>query len=627
MWTRRRSTRFIEFLHAFAQRYGTDIHTPFASLPEEFKNALFYGTGEGGCVPTNDFGRSIAFEGLVPLLQRRLRKAEAKHTAAGLHKFMAFKPCPACQGARLRPEARSVKINTLSIHHIAAMPVREALLFLKRLSIEGQRAPVAERVLREITLRLEFLQDVGLAYISLDRNAHSLSSGELQRIRLATQMGAGLTGVLYVLDEPSIGLHSKDHHMLMHTLARMRDMGNTILVVEHDRQTIMSADHVIELGPGAGVRGGRIVFSGPPEALLSSDSLTGQYISGRLTISGPARRRSGTGRSIRLSGATHHNLKNLQVDFRLGCLTCVTGVSGSGKSSLVIDTLYGALMQRLARRPMRSGRYSTISGLEHVDTVISIDQLPLGRTPRSNAATYIGLFAFIRELYSKTPDARVRGYTSGRFSFNARGGRCEACRGDGVVKVEMHFLPDFYVPCETCRGKRYNRETLEVRFKGRSIADVLAMTADEAMRLFAHMGVIRQRLQTLVDVGLGYLQLGQAGTTLSGGEAQRIKLARELSKRATGRTVYILDEPTTGLHLHDIHQLMRVLNRLVDAGNTVIMIEHHLDIIKAADQVIDLGPEGGDGGGYVIGAGTPEQIAANENSDTGKFLSAALART
>ncbi len=626
IWANRRSQRFLAFLKRFAHQYGADIHTPFADLPEEFKAALFFGIAAAGSESLNGGTRAIAFKGLVPQLEQRFQKAESKQSGGELRRFMTSKTCPACRGARLNPEALAVKIDTRAIHEFTAMPVRQALACLKRLPIQGRRALIAERLIREIELRLQFLLDVGLDYVSLDRSTRSLSGGELQRIRLATQIGARLTGVLYVLDEPSIGLHPKEHRMLLNILRRMRDMGNTVLVVEHDLQTIRSADHVIELGPGAGANGGHIVFSGPPEALFESDSLTGQYIGGRLKIKAPQRRRTGSGASIRITGAARHNLKNIRVDFRLGCITCVTGVSGSGKSTLAVDVLYRSLAGHFSGSPPREGDYAAISGLEHVAAAIHIDQSPIGRTPRSNPAIYTGAFAFIRELYSRTRDARVRGYRAGRFSFNARGGRCEACGGEGVVKVEMQFLPDLYVPCEVCRGKRYNRETLEVRFKGYTIADILEMTVDQALGLFSHFAAIRDRLQTLADVGLGYVQLGQAGTTLSGGEAQRVKLARELSRRDTGRTVYILDEPTIGLHLHDIHRLLVVLNRLVDAGNTVVMIEHNLEVIQAADQVIDLGPGGGDRGGYVIAAGTPEQIAAEARSDTGKFLAELLAR-
>jgi excinuclease ABC subunit A len=630
MWSNRRSADFFRFLDALARQYGTDINTPFKNLPETFKAVLFYGTScpsPVSALNARDSAGLITFEGLLPLLQRRYRSAEAKMADSGFRRYMVRQSCPECQGARLRPEARSVRINQLAIHEVAALPVNRAIHFFTQLPLEGQQAVVAHRLVREIVLRLELLRDLGLDYLSLDRGAQTLSGGELQRIRLATHIGAKLTGVLYVLDEPSIGLHQRDHRMLLRSLMRMRDMGNTILVVEHDRDTIMAADHVIELGPGAGEQGGRVVYCGPPEALLAGDTLSGLYFSGRRKIDTPAKRRSGSGGSLRIIGARHHNLKNIQIDFLLGCLTCVTGVSGSGKSTLVIDTLFRALAEHLYRKPLRPGRYDAISGFEQVDKAINIDQSPIGRTPRANPATYTGLFSYIRELYSRTPDARIRGYKAGRFSFNAHGGRCEACQGDGVVKVEMHFLPDIHVTCDVCRGRRYNRETLHVRFKGHTIADVLEMTVDQALSLFEHIGSLRERLRMLADVGLGYIRLGQAGTTLSGGEAQRIKLARELCKRETGRTVYILDEPTTGLHLHDIHHLMQVLNRLVDAGNTVIMIEHNLDVIKTADRVIDLGPEGGAEGGYVMGTGTPEEIAALKTSHTGRFLAAALSTT
>jgi excinuclease ABC subunit A len=628
-WAKRRSADFNQFLNTLARQYGADIHTPFQNLPEVFKTALFYGTDHCALVhPSTSHASSDfeSFEGLIPLLQRRYRQAATGMTEREPRRFTSLQQCPDCRGARIRLEARSVKINSTAIHEVAALPVDQALLFFRQMTIEGQQAIVAERVIREIILRLEFLKNVGLSYLSLDRSVHTLSGGELQRIRLATQICARLTGVLYVLDEPSVGLHQRDHRMMLETLLRLRDMGNTVLVVEHDCDTIMAADHVIELGPGAGAQGGRVVFSGPPQTLLAANTLTGQYLSGRRKIATFGNRRSGNGRYIRISGAAHHNLKSIQVDFQLGCLTCVTGVSGSGKSTLVIDTLFRALAQYLYRTPHPPGRYDAISGMEQIDKVINIDASPIGRSPRSNPVTFTGLFSLLRELYSKTPDARIRGYKAGRFSFNSPGGRCEACRGEGVVKVEMHFLPDIYVLCEVCRGRRYNRETLQVRFKGHSVADILEMTVEQAMSLFEHIGSIRERLRILADVGLGYIQLGQAGTTLSGGEAQRVKLARELCKPETGRTVYILDEPTTGLHLHDIHHLMLLLNRLVDAGNTVIMIEHNPDAIKTADWVIDLGPEGGPAGGYLIGAGTPEEISALEASHTGRCLATVLSK-
>jgi excinuclease ABC subunit A len=530
--------------------------------------------------------------------------------------------CPVCRGARLKPESMAVKIEGRAIHEIAALTINQALSFFRHLRLEDKKALIAEKIVQKISERLEFLRDVGVAYLTLDRAAHTLSGGESQRIRLATQIGAKLTGVLYVLDEPSIGLHPRDNEKLLRILKKMRDLGNTLLVVEHDPETILAADYVIDMGPGAGVRGGQIVFAGPPQALAQSDdSLTGRYLSGRLTIPVPAQRRPGVNKLITLVGAGHNNLKKITVDFPLGCMICVTGVSGSGKSSLVIETLYNALCRHLYQSEIPAGHFEQIKGLNHIDKVINIDQSPIGKTPHSNPGTYTGVFNAIRDLFSKTPEARIRGYHAGRFSFNIKGGRCESCRGDGMIKIEMHFLPDIYVPCDVCHGRRYNRETLEVRYKGKNIAEVLDMTVNQAWTYFERLGgSIRQILQTLIDVGLGYIHLGQSAPTLSGGEAQRVKLARELGKRGTGRTLYILDEPTTGLHMEDINKLLMVLNRLVDKGNTVVVIEHNLDVIKTADHVIDLGPEGGDGGGYVMAAGTPEELVCQPTSYTGAFL-------
>jgi excinuclease ABC subunit A len=530
--------------------------------------------------------------------------------------------CSACGGARLKPESRAVKIEGCAIHEIAALPITQALTFFRRLRLDGKQALIAEKITRKISERLEFLGDVGVAYLTLDRPAHTLSGGESQRIRLATQIGAKLTGVLYVLDEPSIGLHPRDNEKLLGTLRKMRDLGNTVLVVEHDPETIMAADHVIDMGPGAGMHGGEIVFTGPPRALaLSDDSLTGRYLSGRLTIPIPAQRRTSGSRRLTVIGARQNNLKEITVDFPLGCMICVTGVSGSGKSSLVIETLYNALCRYLYGSNVTTGPHKRIDGLDHIDKVINIDQSPIGKTPHSNPGTYTGVFNAIRDLFSKTPEARIRGYKAGRFSFNVKGGRCESCKGDGIVKIEMHFLPDVYVPCDVCHGRRYNRETLEVRYKGKNISEVLDMTVNQAWTCFERLGgSIRQILQTLIDVGLGYVHLGQSAPTLSGGEAQRVKLARELGKRGTGRTLYILDEPTTGLHMEDINKLLLVLNRLVDKGNTVVVIEHNLDVIKTADHVIDLGPEGGEAGGYVIATGSPEELACQPASYTGAFL-------
>lgn len=625
-WANRQSIYFIEFLEAFTQAFGTDIYTPFKQLPESFRKALLYGSGQQVVrfAVDRDTGRHLhnkPFEGLIPQLQRRYHDTDSSQAREEIRQYMAFQPCPDCHGARLRPESRAVKIDGHAIFQVAAQSVSQAIAFFRALRLEGQQALIAEKIIREIIERLEFLDDVGLSYLTLDRAAHTLSGGESQRIRLATQIGAKLTGVLYVLDEPSIGLHQRDNRKLLQTLLRMKALGNTVLVVEHDRETIEAADYVIDMGPGAGMQGGHVVFAGPAQALpLAENSLTGQYLSGRRQIPIPSQRRPGNGKAITITGASQHNLKQITISFPLGCMVCVTGVSGSGKSSLVIDTLFGALAQHLYQSRTTAGRHETIEGLQHIDRVIHIDQSPLGRTPRSNPSTYTGLFAFIRDLFSKTVEARMRGYKPGRFSFNVKGGRCEACTGDGIVKIEMHFLPDIYVPCDVCRGKRYNRETLEVRFKGRNIAEVLDMTVQQAIDFFQNIAVIREKLQTLAEVGLGYIHLGQSATTLSGGEAQRIKLARELSKRSTGRTLYILDEPTTGLHMEDIRQLLQVLDRLVASGNTVVIIEHNLDVIKCADHIIDLGPEGGDGGGYLIGTGTPEEIAQRPGSYTGQYL-------
>jgi excinuclease ABC subunit A len=533
-----------------------------------------------------------------------------------------FQTCPACRGARLKPESLAVKIEGRSIHEITTLDISQALFFFRQMRLEGQKAMIAEKIIQKIRERLDFLHDVGVAYLTLDRATHTLSGGESQRIRLATQIGAKLTGVLYVLDEPSIGLHPRDNQKLLCSLMKMRDMGNTVLVVEHDQETIMAADHVIDMGPGAGMQGGQIVFAGPPQALVLSDtSLTGRYLGGRLTIPVPMHRRPGNGRRITLIGASHNNLKEITVDFPLGCMICVTGVSGSGKSSLVIETLYKALCRHLYKSEIAAGPYEGIKGLAYIDKAIDIDQSPIGKTPNSNPGTYTGVFDAIRDIFSKTPEARIRGYKAGRFSFNVKGGRCESCKGDGIIKIGMHFLPDVYVPCDVCNGKRYNRETLEVRYKGKNIAEVLDMTVNQAWTYFERLGgSIRQILQTLIDVGLGYIHLGQSAPTLSGGEAQRMKLARELGKHGTGRTLYILDEPTTGLHMEDINKLLMVLNRLVDKGNTVVVIEHNLDVIKTADHVIDLGPEGGNGGGYVMATGSPEELTYQPTSYTGAFL-------
>jgi len=631
-WAGRQSAYFIEFLEAFTHSYGTDIYTPFKDLPDDFREALFHGSGDKIIQFTmeHNAGRQVhdnPFEGLIPQLLRRYRGTESSQVREEIQRYMAFHPCPACDGARLRPESRAVKVNDMGIHQVAALSIADAIAFFRSLPLEGHKALIAAKIVQDIIERLDFLSDVGLPYLSLNRAAHTLSGGESQRIRMATQIGAKLTGVLYVLDEPSIGLHQRDHRKLLKTLLKMRDLGNSVLVVEHDQETIAAADYVIDMGPGAGMHGGHVVFAGSAQDLLFSEkSLTGQYLSGKRQIALPAQRRSVNGATITISGAKHNNLKSITASFPLGCFICVTGVSGSGKSSLVIDTLYRALAQHVYHSPMTAGQYDRIEGLKFIDKVINIDQSPIGRTPRSNPGTYSGAFSFIRDLFSKTPEARMRGFKAGRFSFNVKGGRCEACGGEGIVKIEMHFLPDIYVPCDVCRGKRYNRETLEVRFKGKNISEVLDLTITEALVLFQNFGAVREKMQTLVEVGLGYIHLGQSATTLSGGEAQRVKLARELSKKGTGRTIYIMDEPTTGLHMEDINQLLQVLNRLVDGGNTVLVIEHNLDVIKTADHIIDLGPEGGDEGGFIIGTGTPEKIALLPGSYTGQFLKSILMR-
>ncbi|MGD8769131.1 MAG: excinuclease ABC subunit UvrA, partial [Desulfobacterales bacterium] len=538
-----------------------------------------------------------------------------------IKRYMNFRHCPECHGAKLNRASRSVKVGGLTIFETTQLSVASAHTFFKKLTLTGKKEIIAKRILKEIRERLGFLENVGLSYLTLDRSASTLSGGEGQRIRLATQIGSKLTGVLYVLDEPSIGLHQRDNQRLLATLLQMRDLGNTVLVVEHDEETIHASDHVIDMGPGAGVRGGEVVFSGHPEALLNEKkSLTGQYLSGRRYIEVPSSRRLGHKKKLIIKGASQNNLKNIDVEFPLGCFICITGVSGSGKSSLVLETLYHVLAQKLYHARTPAGIHSRVLGIELIDKVININQSPIGRTPRSNPGTYTGVFTYIRELFSRTPEARMRGYKPGRFSFNVKGGRCEACRGDGIIKIEMHFLPDVYVACDVCRGKRYNRETLEIKYKGKNIADILDMTANQSFSFFEKINNIRSKLQTLIDVGLGYIHIGQPATTLSGGEAQRVKLSRELSKKGTGNTVYILDEPTTGLHMDDINKLLNVLSRLVQAGNTVIVIEHNMDVIKTADHIIDLGPEGGDEGGNIVGCGTPEQIANINGSYTGQFL-------
>ena len=626
MWANRNTMHHIEFLDALTAHYGADIYTPYKDLSPDFKKVLLHGSGDQEIAfyferDDRRYNYQKTFEGLIPNLQRRYTETESHQVREDIKQYLTFRPCRSCAGARLNVQSRSVKIADLPIHEISAQSIDSVRRILEQLNLSGTKAAIADRILKEIVQRLGFLENVGLAYLNLDRTAATLSGGESQRIRLATQIGSKLTGVLYVLDEPSIGLHQRDNQKLLDTLFEMRDLGNTVLVVEHDDETIRSADYVVDMGPQAGLNGGQVVFAGAPTALHNSaESLTGQYLSGRRRIVLPEKRRTGNKRKLVVRGAAANNLKDIDVAFPLGCLTCVTGVSGSGKSTLVLETVYKALSQRLYHAHVTSGKHSAIEGLDYIDKVVNIDQSPIGKTPRSNPGTYTGLFTPIRDLFAKTPESRMRGFKPGRFSFNVKGGRCEACGGDGIIKIEMHFLPDVYVTCDVCRGKRYNRETLEIRYKGKNITDVLDMTVNQALLFFKRIEIIRTKLQTLVDVGLGYIHIGQQATTLSGGEAQRVKLARELSKKGTGRTIYILDEPTTGLHAEDIKKLLTVLNRLVESGNTVVVIEHNLDVIKTADYIIDLGPEGGDAGGYVIGCGTPEEIAAIPESFTGQYL-------
>lgn len=625
-WRRRHSVYFHQVLDTITGRFHVNVYTPFEEFPAPLQDLLLHGSGGKDLEFYIERGErrytySRPFEGIIPGLERRYRETRSSRARDEIEQFMNMRHCPDCKGARLRPESLAVTFGGESIHQVCTRPAAELLDFLRSVRLNRKEEAVAGPVLKEIAERLLFLVQVGLDYLTLDRTATTLSAGEGQRIRLATQVGSKLTGVLYVLDEPSIGLHPRDNQRLLNTLRRMRDLGNTVLVVEHDAEAILSADHVIDMGPGAGTAGGHIVFSGPPQALVQDDdSVTGQYLSGRKGIPVPGKRRPLSGKHIILDGASANNLKGITAKFPVGCFVCVTGVSGSGKSTLVVDTLYRALARHFHQSRRPAGRYIRLTGLENADSVINVDQSPIGRTPRSNPATYTGVFADIRELFSKTPESRARGYRPGRFSFNAKGGRCEACRGDGIIKIEMHFLPDVYVRCDLCQGRRYNRETLDVRYKGKNIHEALELTVSQALTFFGKVGKIKAKLQTLEDVGLGYVRLGQAATTLSGGEAQRVKLSRELGKRASGRTVYILDEPTTGLHFADIHRLLEVLDRLADEGNTIIVIEHNLDVIKSADYIIDLGPEGGDKGGNVVGCGRPEDIALMPASHTGRFL-------
>ena len=614
------------YFESIAKHYGVDIKKPIKKLPREFLEKILYGTGNEKI----DFEYTSAtgvrkftspFEGVIPTLQRRYNETTSSGMKEFYEMYMSYSHCESCHGARLKPTSLAVKVGDKNIIELTDMPITQIKEYINSLKLSRKDEMIADQILKELNKRLQFLMDVGLEYLTLSRSAGTLSGGEAQRIRLATQIGSGLTGVLYILDEPSIGLHQRDNEKLLTTLKKLRDLGNTLVVVEHDEDTMYAADQVIDIGPGAGVHGGNVVAQGTAEEIkLVPESITGQYLSGKKKILVPTKRRKSNGKSIEIIGATEHNLKNVNVKIPLGVFTCVTGVSGSGKSTLINEILYKYIARELNGSNEKPGKCKEIKGLQNIDKIINIDQSPIGRTPRSNPATYTGVFDMIRDIFAGTNEAKLRGYQKGRFSFNVSGGRCEACQGDGIIRIGMHFLPDVYVPCEVCKGKRYNRETLEVKYKGKTIADVLDMTVEEAVDFFNHIPRIKQKIQTLNDVGLGYIKLGQPSTTLSGGEAQRIKLATELSKKATGKTLYILDEPTTGLHIADVHRLIDILQRLVDTGNSIIVIEHNLDLIKTADHIIDLGPEGGDKGGEVIAIGTPEQIVNNEKSYTGQFL-------
>ncbi|MCD6532292.1 excinuclease ABC subunit UvrA, partial [bacterium] len=624
-------TWFFAQLKALSRKYGIPLNRPWRELSEEHKRIILYGTDDEIEVEYTT-GRHEGvwrgrFEGVIPNLERRYRQTDSVGVREWIQRFMVTLPCEDCGGSRLRPEARAVTVADRHIHEITAMPIAEAEKFFKKLpeKLTPIQRQIADQIMKEILSRLEFLNQVGVGYLTLDRMTHTLSGGEAQRIHLATQIGSRLVGVLYILDEPTIGLHARDTERLIRTLEYLRDLGNTVIVVEHDREVIERADFVVDLGPRAGVQGGKVVALGTPKQVAkNSQSFTGRYLAGKLKIPIPKRRRPGNGKKLVLEGASGHNLKNITVEFPLGKFICITGVSGSGKSTLINETLYPILARHYHRAHIKPLPYKSIKGLQYLDKVIDIDQSPIGRTPRSNPATYTGVFTPIRELFASLPESRARGYTAGRFSFNVKGGRCEVCQGAGVIKLEMHFLPDVYITCEACKGKRYNRETLDIKFKGKSISDVLEMTVDEALTLFENIPPIERKLRILHDVGLGYIKLGQPATTLSGGEAQRVKLAKELSHIATGNTLYILDEPTVGLHAYDVKVLLEVLDRLVDRGNTVVVIEHNLDVIAHADWIIDLGPEGGDAGGQVVAVGTPEQVAKNKNSFTGKYLAKVL---
>ncbi|MBK6656481.1 excinuclease ABC subunit UvrA [Zoogloea sp.] len=628
----RRNQFYFQLLASLASHYGFDIETPWENLPEAIREVVLHGSGKDRIAfrYLSDGGKAVikehAFEGIIPNLERRFKETDSLAVREELAKYRANQPCPACHGTRLRTEARFVLIGGRNLSEISRLPLGQCKAFFDSLSLTGQRGQVADKIVSEISSRLQFLINVGLDYLSLDRSADTLSGGEAQRIRLASQIGSGLTGVMYVLDEPSIGLHQRDNDRLLDTLRRLRDMGNTVIVVEHDEDAIRMADYVVDMGPGAGEHGGQVIAEGKPEDVAAHpDSLTGAYLSGTRSIAVPAtRHRPDPERTLRIKGATGNNLRDTCVDIPVGLFTCVTGVSGSGKSTLINDTLYAHVARHVNGSSIEAAPCIGIEGLDHFDKVINVDQSPIGRTPRSNPATYTGLLTPIRDLFSGVPEAKARGYGPGRFSFNVKGGRCEACQGDGLIKVEMHFLPDMYVPCDVCHGKRYNRETLEIRYKGKTIYEVLEMTVEQALAFFNAVPIVARKLETLMQVGLGYIRLGQSATTLSGGEAQRVKLALELSKRDTGRTLYILDEPTTGLHFADIELLLSVLHRLRDHGNTIVVIEHNLDVIKTADWLIDMGPEGGDGGGMVVGAGSPEELACNPASHMGRYLTKQL---
>ncbi|MDF3000451.1 MAG: uvrA [Bacillota bacterium] len=625
-------TFYRQMIEALAKDHSVDLSTPYSKLPAKFKNELLYGTKgrnlqyfyESRSNGSQSY-RNHPFEGVINNLERRYQETNSEYIKEKMEQYMSMIPCDVCLGKRLKPEVLAVTVAGKNIAELSELSIREALKFVKSFKLSTKDEIIAQQIVKEIKARLSFLIDVGLDYLSLSRSSGTLSGGESQRIRLATQIGSSLVGVLYILDEPSIGLHQKDNEKLLKTLRNLTDLGNTLIIVEHDEDTMFAADHIIDIGPGAGIHGGEVIAEGDVNAIMAcKESITGQYLTGEKKIEVPEVRRPGNGKSIKVIGATENNLQNVDASFPLGKFVCVTGVSGSGKSSLVNEILYKTLASEINRAKTKPGKCQEIEGIEHIDKVIDIDQSPIGRTPRSNPATYTGVFTHIRDLFSQLPEAKLRGYSKGRFSFNVKGGRCEACSGDGIIKIEMHFLPDVYVPCEVCKGKRYNRETLEVKYKGKSIFDVLDMNVTEALEFFKHIPPIQRQLETLEEVGLGYIKLGQPSTQLSGGEAQRIKLASELSKRSTGKTMYILDEPTTGLHFADVDKLIQVLNRLVDAGNSVVVIEHNLDVIKTSDHIIDLGPDGGDRGGMIIGEGSPEDIAQIENSYTGEFLKKVL---